>query len=801
MAENYPKDLLVLTDISKYYTSGQSVVMGLHKVNLSFRAGEFVAVTGESGSGKSTLARVIAGILPYENGEMAVAGRPTSHYGHSDWEQYRCDTVGFISQSYDILPGCTVLKNVASALVLTGIPRNKATERAEDILRQVDLYDQRHKRAAKLSSGQKQRLSIARALAKPAPVLVADEPTGNLDAENSKKVIELLSAAAKGRLVIMITHDFCEVEDAASRHITIRDGSVASDVTLSPVDTDITLSEGPEQDTSGRPCRQVTLTADPVKSDSSLDNTSHPSPSKARGLSLYTAILQVTSRPVWSGITLLFFAMTAFAMFVFAGTFVVNLDDAPTRYYDNSAFVNGSNTRILVMKTSQDQEKSPLQEADWKALLALDYVDSVERYGYGTDMNYYYRQDIDYELHYTRPNDEQGGADAILKESVTFPGNSLFVQTVPCLQDDRSFLTAGRLPETMHEVVSAGDESLIGKTFNVYLRDTKNWAIDDYIRFPVTVTGVTGRGGHLYFSDELGRSLTHYYMEGKNFIVPYYAYNWDYYSQSNIESITGRFLYAVTLNESITRDVLDSLPRNSDYNAFSEAYAQMQYPFTNYQDPAEPVELGLLGCTTDATYRHFYGVDPEAFPLVTREGYGDLAALTISDYAYMDRVLEAVRNLGYTALSPYQAGTTRQDETLAAERLQTLKICLLSFCAVFLLQILVLRAMFGMETAQFGLLANLGLGCRTARRSITWQMLGFTVCGQFLAALTICLCGLAQLGQFPHILKHLSVPYMVLFSLIHLVTGLSASFWVQGFVSRQVYPYSLQEEDLKESFC
>ena len=227
----------------------------------------------------------------------------------------------------------------------------------------------------------------------------------------------------------------------------------------------------------------------------------------------------------------------------------------------------------------------------------------------------------------------------------------------------------------------------------------------------------------------------------------------------------------------------------------------MQYPFTNYQDPAEPVELGLLGCTTDATYRHFYGVDPEAFPLVTREGYGDLAALTISDYAYMDRVLEAVRNLGYTALSPYQAGTTRQDETLAAERLQTLKICLLSFCAVFLLQILVLRAMFGMETAQFGLLANLGLGCRTARRSITWQMLGFTVCGQFLAALTICLCGLAQLGQFPHILKHLSVPYMVLFSLIHLVTGLSASFWVQGFVSRQVYPYSLQEEDLKESFC
>ncbi len=804
--------LLELTDISKYYTSGQSVVMGLHKASLSFQAGEFVAVTGESGSGKSTLARVIAGILPYENGEMSVVGNPTSHYGHLDWEQYRCNTVSFISQSYDILPGCTVLKNVASALVLTGIPGKQAARRAEDILRQVDLYDLGHKRAAKLSSGQKQRLSIARALAKPAPILVADEPTGNLDSENSAKVISLLCAAARERLVIMITHDFGEVEEAATRHITLRDGDIISDVAMPQAHGDTPRPESLDEVPSWPPAKETFAEAFGATQDSlplagaAVSGTDpgrrgkehFPASWKARGLSLYTAVLQVTSRPVWTVITLLFFAMTAFAMFVFAGTFVVNLDDAFTRYYDNSAFVNGSKTRILVMKTSQDLGKESLQEADWDALLHLDNVDSVERYGYLSDMNYYYRQDTDYELHYSRPTDELGGTQNVLDVSVTFPGNNLFLQTVPRLQDDSTFLAAGRLPETIHEVVAAGDESLVGETFDVYLRDTKNWAIDDYICLPVTVTGVTHQGGHLYFSDELGRALTHYYMEGGNIFLPYYDYKWDHYSYSTIDSIKGRFLYAITMSASIYKDVQNNVPDHAEMDAFSKAYAEVVYPFTNYQDPENPVELGLFGGTTNATYRHFYAVEPEVFRLLTRDGYGDLAALVISDYAYMDRVLTAVRSLGYTALSPYQVGTTRQDETLAAERLQTLKICLLSFCAIFLLQILVLRAMFGMEAAQFGLLANLGLGCRTARRSITWQMLGFTICGQFLAALAIYLCGLTQLGQFPHILKYLPLPYMVLFSLIHLVTGLSASLWVQNHVSRQVYPYSLQEADLKE---
>lgn len=769
MSTSNDQEMLCLKDISKYYTSGQSVVMGLNSISLSFRKGEFVAITGESGSGKSTLAKVMAGILSYEDGEMTVDGKPTSHYGHSDWERYRCGAVSFISQSYDILPGCTVLKNVVSALVLTGMDRKQAAEKAEEILRQVELYDKRNRRAAKLSSGQKQRLSIARALAKPAPVLIADEPTGNLDSENSAKVIRLLSAAAGERLVIMITHDFDEAEEFATRHITVRDGVIASDVVLRPV----------------RECTQ--------------EPEGEKTPQSAEGLSFYTAALQIGSRPIWTVVTLLLFTLTAFAMFAFAGTFVVNLDDAFTRYYDNSAFVNGSDTRILVMKEDPEQGSVPLGREDWERLLALEHVESVESYGYLTDINYYYRQDIDYRLHYSRPPDEMGGLESSLEETVTFPGNSLFLQTVPRLPGDSTFLTAGRLPETMYEAAASGGEDLIGTEITVYLRDSKNWGVDQYIKMNVTVTGVTDRGSGLYFSEEMGRSMTRYFLGDGIVFMPYQE---GVFNLSEVDiffgmSMEGRVVISALAAEAVWQDVYRNI-RNMSGGFIDtwELFHEKEFYF-DIPNSFKQVVLKVYGQADEVTYRHFYMVEQEEFELLTDVGGSDMAALTISDYAYTDRVLEAARALGYTAVSPYKAGSTKQNASLAAERLQTLKICILAFLAVFLLQVLVLRAMFGMETGEFRLLANLGLGCRTARWSVVWQMLGFTVCGQALAAVIVCCCSAAGVEQIVHILKYLSVPYIFLFALIHLATGMLTSLWVQNAVTRQVYPYSLQETDLK----
>lgn len=223
-------EVLRLENLSKYYTSQAGVVMGLSGINLSFSTGEFVAVTGESGSGKSTLAHVLGGMLPYESGELYVAGKPTSHYDAADWERYRRDMIGFISQNYGILEGNTVLENVEIALRLGGADKKAARERALELLREVELDDMRSRRAGKLSSGQKQRLAIARALAKPSRILIADEPTGNLDPARSSEIMELLRYINDlGTTVITVTHEKDIVNSFAKRVIAFDGGKIVSD--------------------------------------------------------------------------------------------------------------------------------------------------------------------------------------------------------------------------------------------------------------------------------------------------------------------------------------------------------------------------------------------------------------------------------------------------------------------------------------------------------------------------------------------------------------------------------------------
>ena len=145
------KKILTLSEVSKFYTGTQTVVVGLHRISLSFSIGEFVAVTGESGSGKSTLAHVLGGILPYESGEMFFDGKPTSCFGGADREKYRAESVSFISQNYGILPGASVLDNILGALAIAGLPKKEAEARAQEILEEVELSSLASRRAAYLS--------------------------------------------------------------------------------------------------------------------------------------------------------------------------------------------------------------------------------------------------------------------------------------------------------------------------------------------------------------------------------------------------------------------------------------------------------------------------------------------------------------------------------------------------------------------------------------------------------------------------------------------------------------------------
>ncbi len=811
------KELLTLRDVSKYYTSGQSVVMGLNCINLTFCAGEFVAITGESGSGKSTLSKVIAGILPYESGEMVVNGRPTSHYDGTDWEHYRGHGISFISQSYDILPGCTVLKNVVSALRITGMDKAEAAEKAEEILREVELWELKSRRAAKLSSGQKQRLSIARALAKPAQILIADEPTGNLDSENSAKVIELLARAAKERLVLMVTHDFDEAADTVSRRVVLRDGVVVSDVTLRPA-------------------------------NSVEEKTPKKRPAQTKKLGVYTARLQMSARPVWSTIMLLFFALTAFAVFAFLGTFIVNLDDSHTRLYDPSAFPNGDTERIVVVRADGGE----MTQADFDALLAAEHVEYLERYGYVTDITYFYRQNVDYSYHYNR--NVSGFGDVVsISRDVTLDGSGLFLKTVPLYSADTEFLTAGRLPETMYEVVAVGDPSQIGKRFPVYIQDTKNWNRTAYLHFMVEVVGVTDQGSHLYFSDQLGRSLTGYaapdevWAENNAALGPVFLpYVYEALIDETLlakrdEEIGGA---GETMSEDGENVVKFDLPpyylhepilncglmdvktyitdmRGQpilDENGEQKVIVREEFviEFMCYEQVWGSGSFGrtasvlggeMAGKTYSfsgmrasgyhgSTYLNAFTVPAEAFDWLVRDGYGDQVSVYMTDFAYADRVVEALNSMGYIAMSPYINGTTLQDPDLAAERMNTLKVCLLALVAAILLQIVVLRAMFTVETEEFRLLANLGLDRRTARRSVFWQVVAFAVGGQILGYIALFLCRGLGVERIVSMLHYLPWPYLILLSAVHFAASLLTAWWIMGAVRRQVYPFAGLRPDL-----
>ncbi len=769
------KELLTLQNVCKYYTSGTSVVMGLSGINLSFRAGEFVAITGESGSGKSTLAHVLGGILPYESGEVLVEGKPTSHYDSGDWERYRRDRISFISQNYGILPGSTVMSNVVSALRLSGMEKGAAAERAEKILREVELWELRGRRAARLSSGQKQRLSIARALAKPAPILIADEPTGNLDRENSEKVISLLAEAAKERLVILITHEFDEAKDCATRHVVIQEGRVAMDAPLRPANIveEVPARRGEKKELSG-----------------------------------YIAGLQMRSRPVWCAIMAALFALTAFGMFAFLGTLIINLDDTHTRIYDDSAFSNGDTTRVVVMRADGES----LTEEDYSALLSVKHAQRLERYGHLADITYYYRENVDIWYHYNADMDAWGTTQSVTRNA-TLEGEGLFLQTVPLTAEGGEFLSGGRLPQTAYEVVAAGDESMLGQRFPVYIRNTKKWNRSAYLLFTVEVVGVTEQGAHLYFSDELGQILTDYSRErfintgsASMVILPY---EYDALIDERLREERDGVQYKLPQYYTEVPELGQYQDLNEDLEPVEPAVWHAEFlcyhqvvdsptlsRFLDYGDGVVILDGSGSVMAHSSTYLNAFTVSRELFDLLYHEDRGDQVSLYAEDYAYTERVVKEVRELGYIATAPYLSCTTIQDTERAEERMQTIEVCLLALAAVVLLQIVVLRAMFSVEYESYRLLADLGLTCRGAKRSALWQMLSLTLIGEVVAGLALLLCGELGIERIISVLRYLPAPYMGLIWVVHMVLALLATLWITSALRRQVYPVTGTRPDL-----
>ena len=221
--------MLKLDNIVKVYETGGENVTALRGVNLSFRENEFVAILGHSGCGKTTLLNIVGGLDQYTSGDLIINGRSTREFRDGDWDAYRNHSIGFVFQSYNLIPHQSVLANVELALTLSGVGKGERRRRAEEALKKVGLADQIKKRPNQLSGGQMQRVAIARALVNDPDILLADEPTGALDSETSVQVMDLLAEIAEEKLVIMVTHNPELAEQYATRTIRLLDGRVVDD--------------------------------------------------------------------------------------------------------------------------------------------------------------------------------------------------------------------------------------------------------------------------------------------------------------------------------------------------------------------------------------------------------------------------------------------------------------------------------------------------------------------------------------------------------------------------------------------
>jgi ABC-type lipoprotein export system ATPase subunit len=738
-------EVLRLENVSKYYTSKSGVVMGLSSINLSFKVGEFVAITGESGSGKSTMAHILGGIIPYESGEMYIYGTPTSHYGSSDWEHYRRDYVSFISQNYGILVGNTVLENVESALRFGGMEKEETRKRALEILEEVDLLEFKSRKAGKLSSGQKQRLSIARALAKPSKVLIADEPTGNLDRENSEKVIKLLHKASKDRLVILITHEFSEAEDYATRRIILSDAVVVTDAPLRPAVT-----------------------------EDKTDIVKKANGNK-KALAPYVTYLTIKSRPIFTSIVCLLLALTTMITFVFLGTFTVALDDTTTKIYNDSAFTNGDPTRIVILHP----DKSPITKEELKEVLDIPHVENVIEWSRVCDFNYYYKEGTDHRMYQKIvPGPDYHPAtnpeDLFITNMIEFMTNDQYLSTVPIT--DRNIIKDGRAPEGIYEILSADPEHRVGDTVTVHIRNRKDWSLSTYISLNLTVVGKTSYGEGLYISDKLAGVLNTSSDFGYNIFLPY---------------VEGVF-ELVLPHQPVTSLTDDHVIIPGDVTFDDESIIGKRVPFHSVMNP---IYLTCQGVYNSA-HKRLYLVSQSKFDEFMPFYETSQSSVFMEDYSYTDRVIDDLNELGYLTVSPFRAGAVNTDTQLAIERIVTLAVCMAAFVLTLVLQIILMKAMFNSVGVHYKLMSNIGLTAKTAYASVALMMLIYTLVGEFLGMMAVVALNSSGFSYVVSIFKYLDFGSILLLIASHFALCALSLLSVYKSLKNQVFKTEKADEDI-----
>lgn len=757
--------MIRLQNVSKYYHSSSTITCALRKINLEFKKGEFICITGESGSGKSTLLNIISGLDTYEDGEIYINGEDTSFFDAEDWEEYRQNNIAFIFQYYNLIESFTVKENIIAQLLINGYSKEEALIKCDELLDVVGLKKHQFKKASKLSGGQKQRLSIARALAKDTGIIVADEPTGNLDSENGEAIMKLLKSISKDKLVIVVTHNVSEAEPFITRKIRLYDGEVVLDQVINH--SEVSKSNKKEE-------RRV----------------------KDNSISLF--LLNIKSQPHRSMLMILLMFICSLSIFIFVGTFITNLDDTITKEITNDFFVNVDQKRLLVKDVESNEiTKEMLENAKVK------YVEYVDRFDYVQDINYY-RPNIDYVLKHAGgyKDGDDGGQSFQDSDYFDFINNTNYVNSASGLSDND--LLYGRLPVNHYEMVVYSDDiSILGTTERVYFQNTTKWGFR-YLYYDIEITGILKKKTkQAYFSEYLCSifDFARYGVDASCNYVKLHNYSGNIWTTTVCQNII--------IDERLEGNQI-SLHKNlhavfkSEHNKYIEnnpSYGDYMGRITfKYHDASSSVVTKNIYCQYVLDYTlpncdFAIGVSEELFyELKALTGNSNQFAVTISDYAYTDEVKEELAKKGFTSMSCYQASVAGIIPEKVVQRYITLSISVLSIVLFSFIEILLGYSLLKLKKDDYLILRMIGLKNKSANKMTFYEVIFY----ELIASIMVVIVSLVMFTYVKNkyvveFFKYMNVYTYIISLTISIISGLIIVKYFSNFYKSKIKVSVLKE--------
>ena len=657
--------MLKLENVSKIYYTNGIVATGISKVNLELNIGEFVVITGESGSGKSTLLNVISGIDSYEEGEMYINGKETSHYTEKDFEEYRKKYIANIFQSFNLINSYTVYQNVELVLLLNGYKRKQIKKKVLDIIDKVGLTKFKNTKVSKLSGGQKQRVAIARAIVKDTPIIVADEPTGNLDTKSAYEIIELLKNVAKDKLVVIVTHNIEQVEKYATRIIKMHDGRMIQNTEIKNINEDSKITQA-----SGK---NITI---PNQYRLGIRNTFN----------------------IFSKFILLFIVFTfmsvAFLAEYSAFKLVEHSTEESSGYSANLRDI--SKERILINK----QNRESFTEDDYSKIKQLSNID------------YIVEDDISLDTEFILRNDTLN-TYGYIKDINNFKGN----------------LDIGRMPENNDEIILKANKDdytitqMLDATLNSEFSLQKSYREGDTIK-TVKIVGIQYNENNtiydrtFYVSNEVKKLVRSYvhnqYSDMKTLLN-------DKYVQYTIETSENVEPGTAIVNDDLKYQFKNNKIINQNINiSVSNIYYEDNIDLTITKTFTKSNLKKLTGYTDYSYYQNAIIINPDDYnSLYDKPSYQ--SSVYVKDASIIDQTMSELENLG---LKPKKATDFKVEYESESQIVKIFKVVVTIFViiVVFFISYLIISIILKSRNIYYTTLRMLGATSKSTRKILNIEL-------------------------------------------------------------------------------